>query len=229
MRACRTFCVRRKAVGQRRGRVRDGAPRAIRSSMNVGARVVVGMVLGSAVGCGPVYEAPPPLPPPPVPAVYRTPAEEWSTWEASTGQTEPTPPEPSSSAPPPPPASPRAPGEGPLPPLPKQGPKYAEAPPPEPTWVRPSQGGSWVYTRDYGWLWVPAGAGSTDYEGVPYTYLYTPRYGWTWYVSPWGPGYYAYGGWVVRPYRPVGWMSRPWVAHPHVVVRLGGHAPRGRR
>jgi hypothetical protein len=71
-------------------------------------------------------------------------------------------------------------------------------------------------------MWVPNGAATTDMEGVPYTYLYTAGYGWTWYVSPWGWGPYHYGGWVRRPWRPYGWRGG-WVAHPGVVVRLGGH------
>lgn len=105
---------------------------------------------------------------------------------------------------------------------------YEPAPPPATTYGAPDSAnwaheyptGRWVYTSDYGWLWVPANAESVDSEGVPYTYLYTPRYGWTWYISPWGPGPYRFGGWVRRPYHPVGWHGA-WVAHPRVVVRLG--------
>jgi hypothetical protein len=71
-------------------------------------------------------------------------------------------------------------------------------------------------------MWVPANAASVDdSDGVPYTYLYTPTYGWTWYVSPWGAGPYRYGVWVRHPWHPVGWHGA-WVAHPRVVVRLGG-------
>ncbi len=53
--------------------------------------------------------------------------------------------------------------------------------------------------------------------------MYTPAYGWTWYVSPWGVGPYYYGAWVRHPWHPLGWRGG-WVAHPHVFVRLGGHA-----
>ena len=82
-----------------------------------------------------------------------------------------------------------------------------------------------MYGNGYGWMWVPADTATADSDGVPYAYLYTPSYGWTWYVSPWGPGPYRYGVWVRRPWHPVGWHGA-WVAHPGVVVRLGGPGPR---
>jgi hypothetical protein len=101
-------------------------------------------------------------------------------------------------------------------------PQYQETPPPAAQWVYSYPTGSWVYTTDYGWVWVPAGSIAAEAEGVPYTYLYTPSYGWTWYVSPWGWGPYHYGLWVRHPWRPVGWRYG-WVARPHVVVGFGGH------
>jgi hypothetical protein len=111
-------------------------------------------------------------------------------------------------APPPPPAQVQ---EAPPPPAP---------PAPQASWVRAYPTGQWVYTSDYGWVWVPAGSATTMVDGVPYAELYTPAYGWTWYVSPWGFGPYHYGSWVVHPWRPVGWRGG-WVAHPGVAVRLG--------
>ncbi len=82
--------------------------------------------------------------------------------------------------------------------------------------------GQWVYTDSDGWVWVPGGTVATEFEGVPYSYLYTPAYGWTWYISPWGIGPYFYGGWVVHPWRPVGWRGG-WVAGPRVFTHFGGH------
>jgi hypothetical protein len=109
--------------------------------------------------------------------------------------------------------------------LPSQAPQYApaqpETPPPATQWTVTYPTGQWVYTVDYGWIWIPAGAVTTAVDDVPYTYLYTPAYGWTWYISPWGWGPYRYGVWVRHPWRPVGWRG-PWVAHPRVVVRIGG-------
>jgi hypothetical protein len=102
---------------------------------------------------------------------------------------------------------------------------YAEAAPPaaidaSPQLVYTYPSGQWVFMSGRGWVWIPNGTTSADVEGVPYTYLYTPAYGWTWYVSPWGWGPYRYGVWTHHPWHPVGWHGH-WVAHPHVVVRLG--------
>ncbi|MEI9941695.1 MAG: hypothetical protein WDO69_31155 [Pseudomonadota bacterium] len=129
---------------------------------------------------------------------------------------------PAPSVPPPPAAPPAGPPAEPL-----AGPPVGAAPPSPPpapdsaNWTYQYPTGSWVYANGYGWVWVPANTASIEDGGVPYAYLYTPRYGWTWYVSPWGAGVYHYGGWVRRPWHPVGWGG-VWVAHPSVVVRLGG-------
>jgi hypothetical protein len=60
--------------------------------------------------------------------------------------------------------------------------------------------GQWVYTSDYGWLWMPYGS-QYVYEGTfndayPYSYVYYPSYGWTWLAAPWvwGWGTYPYFG-----------------------------------
>ena len=116
------------------------------------------------------------------------------------------------------PAPPPAPPAGAQPPPPNAAP---EAPPSTGAWTQEYPAGRWVYGNGYGWMWVPANTETVDSDGVPYAYLYTPSYGWTWYVSPWGPGPYRYGVWVRRPWHPVGWHGA-WVAHPGVVVRLGG-------
>jgi len=120
---------------------------------------------------------------------------------------------------------------GPLPPLPSQAPQYAAAPageaPSSSQWVRSYPDGQWVYTSDYGWVWIPAGATSSEADGLPYAYLYTPHIGWTWYLSPWGWGAYSFGLWVTHPWRPWGW-SRSWVASPHLVNRLNHSRPHRR-
>jgi len=133
--------------------------------------------------------------------------------------------------PPPPPPPPPASEGAPLPePYTQASPGVPPEPPAAPAPDSQPQAqayptGQWVYLAGQGWVWVPAGATTTDMEGVPYAYLYTPAYGWTWYVSPWGLGPYHYGVWVRHPWHPVGFHGY-WVAHPHVTVRLGG---RGRR
>src|SRR4051812_37695313 len=91
---------------------------------------------------------------------------------------------------PPPTQQPPAPPSS-VPPPPQQ---EAEAAPaaPAPT------NGQWVYTQQYGWLWMPYGdqytyePGSEDAE--PYAYVYYPSYGWSWLAAPW------VWGWGVSPY-----------------------------
>jgi hypothetical protein len=79
--------------------------------------------------------------------------------------------------------------------------------------------GQWVYTQQYGWIWIPY---SDEYvaaydSGPPYEYVYYPAYGWVWVAAPWiygwGPwpyfgfygavnfGWFAGGGW---------WWGSPW-------------------
>jgi len=128
---------------------------------------------------------------------------------------------------PPPPAPAQAQNAAPPPPspppqaAPSPAPQGEAAPPPS-QWVVSAANGQWVFTSDYGWIWVPAGASTRIVGGVPYSYLYTPASGWTWYVSPWGPGRYHYGVWVRHAWHPAGWHGA-WVAAPNVFVRLGGH------
>ncbi|MEO6598897.1 MAG: hypothetical protein ABIQ16_03430 [Polyangiaceae bacterium] len=188
---------------------------------------VVWLTAFAAAGCAstiqaePEYEAgPPPLriedqsanaPPPPPPTAPPKDAE-------SPAPLRPT------AAPPPSAAlaAPEAPTAG----APSGPPPMApEAPPSSSSWTQEYPTGRWVFANGYGWMWVPANAATADNDGVPYAYMYTPTYGWTWYISPWGPGPYRYGGWVRRPYHPVGWRGG-WAAHPRVVVRLGGPGPR---
>ena len=140
--------------------------------------------------------------------------------QGASAQQQPAPPPPPAPAQaqtaPPPPVSP-APQSAPVP-----APPQPQTAPSPSTWVVSSAGGQWVYTSDYGWIWVPAGASTRNIEGIPYVYLYTPAYGWTWYVSPWGRGRYHYGVWVRHAWHPIGWRGS-WVAAPHVFVRLGGY------
>jgi len=85
-------------------------------------------------------------------------------------------------------------------------------PPPPPPAVRPdppvapSQGqpqqkaapaGQWVYTSQYGWVWMPTGDGFTHLPpdgSPPDMYVYYPEAGWCWVVAPW------LWGWGPRPY-----------------------------
>lgn len=128
------------------------------------------------------------------------------------------------SASPPEQAPPPAPSE--IPAAPRSQPQAAGVPP-----------GQWVYTDQYGWVWMPYGDAYTsvpaDGYGEPYMYLYYPSYGWTWAIAPWvwgwGPWPYfgAYGpsrfGWYGH-----GWWRTPgrWHAGPGF---RGGFASHGFR
>lgn len=61
-----------------------------------------------------------------------------------------------------------------------------------------SETGEWVYTNDYGWIWIPKDVSVVSANDNPYVYLYTPYFGWSWYVSPWGYGPYSCGDWAFR-------------------------------
>lgn len=90
----------------------------------------------------------------------------------------------------------------------------------------PSAGpaGEWVYTRQYGWVWMPYEQRYTQVTGtVAYSYVFYPGYGWRWLSAPWivgiGPRpYFAHG-----PARFV-WYSRPWFrVHPVARRRIYRH------
>ena len=174
------------------------------------------------VGCGAALDddepaAPPP--PPPAPAVEPAPLPEPYTTESSSAAPPSGAPSPTSA--PPPSAPPPPPPSGAAPAAPPAVPSQPGASSDSLVYSYPS--GQWVYLSSQGWVWVPAGSGTTEMDGVPYTYLYTPAYGWTWYVSPWGWGPYHYGLWARHPWHPVG-LHGYWVGRPRTVVRLGrGH------
>ena len=94
-----------------------------------------------------------------------------------------------------------------------------DAPQAPPADAQPGTSGQWVYTQQYGWVWMPYGDAYSyvppDGEGEPYEYVYYPDYGWTWIVAPWiwgfGPWPYfgvfgpAHFGWYGH-----GWWRSPW-------------------
>jgi hypothetical protein len=90
-----------------------------------------------------------------------------------------------------------------------------EATPSEPQTTAPTApapAGQWVYTQQYGWIWMPYGPaytyvppGGYDY---PYTYAFAVGIGWSWFAAPWvfgwgpwpwfggaGPFAYPWYGW----------------------------------
>ena len=89
----------------------------------------------------------------------------------------------------------RAPDQPPPPP-----PDRIPAPPPTRPQAAPDQqlpSGQWVYTEQYGWVWMPKDDKFThvpDGGGTPSMYVYYPDAGWCWVVAPW------IWGWGPRPY-----------------------------
>lgn len=120
---------------------------------------------------------------------------------------------------------------------PAQGPPPPEAPPPEAPPPPPLQGspaaqpgvspqpgaapaGQWVYTNQYGWLWMPYGQQyayiPSDPRTFPDQYVYYPVYGWRWVVAPWIYGYGPSPYWGAPGLRLFAWYAHPW-------FRVGGY------
>jgi hypothetical protein len=83
--------------------------------------------------------------------------------------------------------------------------------------VAPSATGQWVYTQQYGWVYMPYGdqyvytpSGGNVY---PSEYVYTPSYGWSWLVAPW------VWGWGPSVYFSFGPRYYGWYHHPHFIGR----------
>jgi hypothetical protein len=64
--------------------------------------------------------------------------------------------------------------------------------PSEPSGPPPVQGpastGQWVYTSEYGWVWMPYGSAYTYVppdDSTPSMYVYYPDFGWCWLIAPW--------------------------------------------
>jgi hypothetical protein len=108
----------------------------------------------------------------------------------------------------------------------------------------PAPAGQWVYTQQYGWVWMPYGANYTYVTATDaaYTFAYYPRFGWRWLAAPWvlsvgptprwghlGPVHFA---WYGRP-RFHGyvahstWYGRPEYRAPIVHATWGRPAVRG--
>jgi len=130
------------------------------------------------------------------------------------------------SAPPPPPGAPPAEAAPlPEPPPPQLAPPPGEIAQPAPVPGVPPQAaagpaGQWVYTNQYGWLWMPYGQEYTyvpaDTQAFPDQYVYYPAYGWRWIVAPWVYGYGPSPYWGAPGPRYFVWYSRPW-------FRVGGY------
>jgi hypothetical protein len=114
------------------------------------------------------------------------------------------------------PASPQ-PGE--LPPAPPAQPPAAPQPQVQAQVAAPVPPGQWVYTQQYGWIWMPYADAYTRVPangyGEPYAYVYYPAYQtWTWLAAPW---VWGIGPWpVFGAYGAVGfgWYGHGWWRYP---------------
>ena len=86
--------------------------------------------------------------------------------------------------------------------------------------------GQWVYTQQYGWVWLRYARESTYItpEGYAYSYVYYPGNGWCWLYSPWVYGWGPAPYWGVRGRGYFVWYAHPWFARPAGPPRA---APRG--
>ena len=112
--------------------------------------------------------------------------------------------DPGSYAPPPPPVA--------APPAPPPPVEYVErAQPP----AAPPVDGQWVYTRQYGWVWMPYDRAYTYVpdDGEPSMYIYATAGGWRWVTAPWVMGWGPDPYWGVRGRAYFAWYSRPWFVH----------------
>src|SRR3954471_13465327 len=97
---------------------------------------------------------------------------------------------------------PAPPAELPAPPQQPVGSTAPQANEPAPEMAQPAPTaaaqGQWVYTQQYGWVWMPYGSqytyAPTQAGMYPSEYVYSPSYGWSWVVAPW------VFGWGTTPY-----------------------------
>jgi hypothetical protein len=167
-------------------------------------------VLGAGACADETVAAPPAaLPPPPSDAPPTAAEAEEVEPPAPPPATAPEPMQP----PPAPPAAPPSPAEVGqavvAPPMQATAPAPAAPPAPSPS----PAAGQWVYTNQYGWIWMPY---SRDYTyvapdgGMAYEYAYYPSAGWRWIYAPWILGWGPSPFWGrLGPVR-FSWYAHPW-------------------
>jgi hypothetical protein len=125
----------------------------------------------------------------------------------------------SDSPPPPPSAAPTSeppppPEELPTPPEPQAGPPGSEEPSESVEAQEPIPEGQWVFTNQYGWVFMPYAQTYTyvPATGYPFMFAYGPRYGWRWLSAPWIYGVGPHPYWGTRGYAHFAWHAHPWFA-----------------
>ncbi len=107
----------------------------------------------------------------------------------------------------------------PAPPIPDTPVPVAPAPAPP--------AGQWVYTTQYGWVWLPYAQNYTYVNpaaDTAYMYVYYPAYGWSWVASPWVLGIGPVPYWGVHGRVGFVWYSHPWF-HAYGYYHHGVYAP----
>ncbi len=76
----------------------------------------------------------------------------------------------------------------------------------------PPVDGQWVYTNQYGWVWMPYAQSYTYVpdDGYPTMYVYGSTFGWRWVAAPWIYDYGPTPYWGNRGRASFVWYSRPW-------------------
>ena len=103
--------------------------------------------------------------------------------------------------------------------------RYAQPQPDTPT--AESADGQWVYSSQYGWLWMPHAQAYTYVTpaGAPYEYVYYPSFGWQWVYAPWVFGWGPTPYWGSYGRARFAWYAHPWFGRP--VYRGGGYRGSG--
>jgi len=134
-------------------------------------------------------------------------------------------PQPQGAPPPPPEVTPGPPVTEPTPPSQAPTPYVQQSPAPA-----PASAGQWVYTSQYGWIWMPYGDAYTYLPAggaAPDMYVYYPAFGWTWVTAPWvwGLGPRPYFG--VVGFTRFGWYGRGFGRWYGFAPRYVAWGPRG--
>jgi hypothetical protein len=97
-------------------------------------------------------------------------------------------------------------------PPPDVAPSSSPEPAPQPPAAGPLDG-QWVYTSQYGWIWMPYDRVYTyvpDDDGYPAMYVYGQTIGWRWVTAPWIFGWGPAPHWGPRGRVHFVWHMRPW-------------------
>jgi hypothetical protein len=123
---------------------------------------------------------------------------------------------------------PPAPPEHPTPPEAKASAPPGTVPAPPADSAELPSDGQWVYTSQYGWVYMPYAENYTyvPANGYPFEFVYGPGWGWRWVSAPWvfsiGPAPY----WGPRGSAYFAWHAHPWFGR-RMFVHVGRAHHRG--